>query len=198
MAEQWRLKGDSIHTCICNTPCPCIFGQDPTRGYCGAITWQDITEGNYGTTDLSGRRIAMLFSWEGNVFSGDLTVGFLVDEDGTDEQVAAFETILSGNAGGLFEDLKGLYGTVKGIKRAPIRFGGGEKPSAAVGSTNIEVEYLIGADEQNPPVVTNSPFDFGGAGLKVGRTSGKFVDEEWGFDFDDLAYVDTGKVDLGS
>jgi hypothetical protein len=198
VAEQWRLKGDSIHTCICNAPCPCIFGLDPTRGYCGAITWQDITDGNYGMADLSGRRIAMLFSWEGNVFSGDLTVGFLVDEDATDEQVAAFETILSGNAGGLFEDLKGLYGTVKGIKRAPIRFGGGEKPSAAVGPTSIHVEYLIGADEQNPLVVTNSAFDFGGAGLRVGRTSGTFVDEEWGFDFDDLMYVDTGKVDLSS
>lgn len=198
MAESWTLKGDQVASCICDTPCPCIFGMDPTKGYCGAITGWDISAGNYGSLDLSGRKVCLLFSWEGNAFTGDITVGFLVDENATDEQVEAFESILSGKAGGAFENLSALFGTVKGIKRAPIDVQAGKKPQLTVGATNVQVEHLIGADEQTPLVVQNSPFDFSGEGLKVGKTQARFVDEEWGFAFDDLVYADTGKVNLSS
>jgi hypothetical protein len=196
MAEQWSLKGDDISTCICDSPCPCLFGEDPTKGNCDGIVIQNIRQGNYGSVDLSGRTFALVASWEGNIFSGDMTVGFLVDQDATDEQIEAFETILTGKAGGAFEGLSALYGTVKGIKRAPIEFGEGAQ-TARVGATEVQVQHLVGADQQNPLVVTNSAFDFGGAGLKVGKTHGKFVDDQWGFDFE-LSYAHTGKVDLSS
>jgi hypothetical protein len=198
MAEQWSLKGEEIASCNCNSPCPCIFGQDPTKGYCGAIIVHKITEGNYGSVDLSGRTIVIILDFEGNVFSGDVTVGFLVDEDATDEQLAAFETILTGEAGGAFENIAALYGTVKGIKRAPIELSDGAKPQVRVGRTEVQVEHLVGGDQESPLVVTNSPFDFGGAGLKMGKTQGKFVDEDWGLDFDEFVYAHTGKVELSS
>jgi hypothetical protein len=199
MAEQWSLKGEEVASCNCNSPCPCIFGQDPTTGYCQAIIVQHISEGNYGSVDLSGRTIALVFSFEGNVFAGDMTMGFLVDADASDEQMESFQTILTGKAGGAFEALSALYGAVKGIKRAPIEFGDGDKPRYKIGATDVQVEHLIGADQRSPLVVTNSPFDFGGEGLKPGRSQGgKFVDEEWGLDFDDFVYTHTGKVNLSS
>jgi hypothetical protein len=197
MAEQWSLKGEEVASCNCDTPCPCIFGQDPSKGYCGAVVVHNITEGNYGSVDLSGRRIGLLFAWEGNVFSGDLTVGFLVDQDATDEQMRALETIMTGQAGGAFANLAALYGTVKGIKRAAIEVDDGDRPQFTIGTTNVQVEHLIGADEQSPVVVMNSPFDFGGAGIKVGKTQGRFVDDEWGFDVDFL-FASSGQVNLGS
>jgi hypothetical protein len=197
MAEKWSLKGENIATCICNTPCPCLFGQDPTHGRCGALNVFSIAKGTYGSVDLSGRKFALVVSWQGNVFAGNLTVGFYVDDGTTDDQMRAFETILTGKAGGAFGNLAALYGTVKGIKRMPIEVGDGQKPVVAVAKTSVPVEYTVGGDQQSPVVVTNSPFDFGGAGLRIGKTQARFVDEEWGFDFQ-LVDAYTGAVDLAS
>jgi hypothetical protein len=197
VAEEWSWKGKHVGSCICDTPCPCIFGQDPTKGYCGAVIVESIDEGNYGSIDLSGRKVGLALSWEGNVFSGDITVGVFVDEDATDEQMEAIETIVTGKAGGAWENLAALFGTVKGVKRAPIQQADGDRPRYTVGDAEVEVEHLVGADEQNPLVVMNSPFDFAGTGLKVGKTQAKFVDQEWGFDFD-LTYGDSGEINLSS
>jgi hypothetical protein len=197
VAEQWSWKGKHVGSCICDSPCPCIFGQDPDKGYCGALIVESFDEGSYGSIDLSGRKVALALSWEGNVFSGDLTVGIFVDEDATDEQLEAIETIVTGKAGGAWENLAGLFGTVKGVKRAPIESSDGDNPRFRIGESEVAVDQFVGADEQNPLVVMNSPFDFGGAGLKIGKTQAKFVDQEWGFDFD-LTYGDSGEINLSS
>jgi hypothetical protein len=197
VAEQWSWKGKHVGSCICDSPCPCIFGEDPTKGYCGAVIVESVEEGNYGSLDLSGRKVSLVLSWEGNAFTGDITVGILVDEDATDEQMDAIETIVTGKAGGTWENLAALFGEVKGIKRASIAQSDGDKPQFKVGATDVKVDHLIGADEQTPLVVLNSPFDFGGSGLRVGKTQAKFVDEEWGFDFD-LTYGDSGTIELSS
>lgn len=31
MAEHWTLKGERADACVCNTPCGCVMGQDPTK-----------------------------------------------------------------------------------------------------------------------------------------------------------------------
>lgn len=197
MAEKWSLKGESIGACNCNAPCPCVFGLDPTHGHCGAVNVFNVTKGTYGSVDLSGRKAALLYSWEGNVFSGNITAGFYVDDRATDEQVSAFEMILSGKAGGVFGNLAPLFGTIKGIKRAPVDLSDGDKPQYKVGKTSGQIEHLVGADQKSPLVVMNSPFDWSGAGLKIGKTQARFVDEDWGFDFE-FVYGDSGVVDLTS
>jgi hypothetical protein len=198
MAESWALKGEIAGACPCDSPCPCIFGRDPDKGVCTAIFCMSIASGNYGSTDLSGRKVSLAFSWTGNVFSGDIMFGAYVDDGADDEQVSAFDQILTGKAGGAFEQLAGLYGTVKGIKRVPIEFRDGKKPTFKIGTlANAELELLVGADQKGPLLVQNSPFDFGGEGLKIGTSTGRFVDKEWGFDTE-LNYGDHGTVDLSA
>lgn len=198
MAEKWTLKGEYVGTCICDSPCPCIFGQDPTTGRCGAVSCFIINKGSYGKVDLSGRKAAWGFEWTGNVFSGDITIGIYVDDGATREQVAAFEQIFTGKAGGVFEQLAGLFGTIKGVKQTAIEHKDGSNPTFQIGTlVSGSVEAFTGADQKGPILVQNSPFDFGGKGLQIGKATGHFVDAEWGFDFE-LTYGDVGKVDLAS
>ncbi|MEX2375071.1 MAG: DUF1326 domain-containing protein [Dehalococcoidia bacterium] len=201
MAESWVLKGELAGTCPCDTPCPCIFGLDPNtdNGKCTAVQCMVIDSGNYGSTDLSGLKVALAWSWTGNVFNGNIAFGVYIDDGATEEQAGALEQILTGKAGGIFGTLAGLFGTVHGVKRAAIEYvGNGGKPSFRIGSFgNADLTLLTGADQQGPLVVANSPFDFGGKGLKIGTSAGRFVDEQWGYDTE-LKYFDHCVVDLAS
>ena len=200
MAESWALKGEIAGTCPCDTPCPCVFGLNPNTDdeHCVAVQVANVVSGNYGSTDLSGRKFGMALAWTGNPFAGNITFGAYVDDGASDEQVNAFEQILTGKAGGAFEQLAGLFGTVKGIKRVPIEYRDGKKPTFTIGTlANAELTLLTGGDQQGPLVLQNSPFDFGGEGLKVGTSSGRFVDEEWGFETE-LSYGDHGSINLSA
>ena len=200
MAESWSLKGEIAGVCPCDSPCPCIFALEPNaaKGECTALQCINIVSGNYGSTDLSGRKVGLAFSWTGNPFNGNITFGVYVDDGASDDQVSALEQIFTGKAGGAFEALSGLFGTVKGVKRAPIEYREGKNPTFRVGTVgNAELSLLTGADQQGPIVVQNSPFDFGGKGLDVGTSTGRFVDEEWGFNTE-FTYGDHGAVDLSA
>lgn len=198
MAEKWTLKGDLAGACPCDSPCPCIFGRDPTSGTCTAIQCINISKGNYGSVDLSGLKAAVAYSWQGNAFSGDITIGLYVDDTASDEQAKALETILTGKAGGAFGDLAALISTIRGVKRVPIQYKDGKKPTFQIGTVaTAELDLFVGADQQNPIVVHNSPFDFGPDGLKVGTSAGRFTDKEWGFDTA-LTYGDHGTLDLSA
>lgn len=198
MTEKWSLKGEMGGVCNCNSPCPCIFAQDPTHGYCGVLQCHSFTEGRFGKLDLSGRKVAIALAWTGNVFSGGVTLGIYVDDGATAEQVSAFEQIYTGKAGGVFAQLAGLFETIKGIKQVPIEFRNGGGATFQIGPLgSAEVQLFTGADQKNPFVVMNSPFDFGGKGLTVGRSKGRFQDPDWGFDFP-MEYGDVGTIDLSS
>lgn len=196
MAEKWTLKGESIGACNCSSICPCIFGKDPNKNrHCTAFNAFKITSGSFGKTDLSGRRALIAFEWTGNVFEGNIAVGIYVDDGASAEQVKAFEQIFTGKAGGSFEQMSALFGTVKGIKQVPLEINDGRAEAGTMLSS--QVTPWTGADQQGPLVVMNSPFDYGGAGLKVGSADGHFVDKDWGFEFE-FEYGDLGKVELAS
>lgn len=198
MAEKWALKGESVGACPCDSPCPCIFGRDPDKGKCTAIQCISISKGNFGSVDLSGRKAAIAYSWTGNAFAGNITTGIYIDDGASDEQAKALEEILTGKVGGAFGDLAALISTTKGVKRVPIEYKNGKKPTFQIGTVaTAELELLVGADQKGPIIVKNSPFDFGPDGLKIGTSSGRFVDKDWGFDTE-LSYGDHGSLDLSA
>src|SRR3990170_5029127 len=52
---KWKLDGDWINSCNCDSGCPCLFYSDPTRGFCEALDAFHIRKGKYGDVTLDGR-----------------------------------------------------------------------------------------------------------------------------------------------
>jgi hypothetical protein len=93
---RWRITGDWWDLCNCAIGCPCVFGSDPTLGYCeGVLTWL-IREGNYGGVSLDGMAVVLVIHWKGNVLEKNREFGFLIADRANPEQRDALETVFTG------------------------------------------------------------------------------------------------------
>jgi hypothetical protein len=123
----YRIAGTYIGVCDCSLYCPCPTDGPPTGkdGQChGTIVFQ-IREGTVADTDVSGVDFALFNHFPSNLTAGNWTVGVVVDDDASDEQVEAIERILSGQEGGVLGLFAALIGENKGTERAPIRVSNG-------------------------------------------------------------------------
>lgn len=119
-AIQWRIAGDWWDLCNCAIGCPCVFGSDPTLGYCdGVLTWL-IREGHYGGVSLDGLAVVLVIHFEGNVLEKNREFGFLIGDHANLEQRRALETIFTGKAGGIFEAWRDLTIQVDGVEFVPM------------------------------------------------------------------------------
>ena len=121
-ATSWRMRGDISCGCSCDSVCPCEFGSNPSRGFCETIIGFHIAEGNHGNTPLDGLNFVLYARAPGNFFQGGMTLGVYLDQQATQDQVQALETILSGQAGGFFGDLGGLVEHPLPPKQVPINY----------------------------------------------------------------------------
>jgi len=117
---QWHIKGDWWDLCNCAIGCPCVFGSEPTLGYCEGVMGWVIREGSYGDVSLDGVGVAMVIHFEGSVFKKNREFGFLIDERANPEQREALQTIFTGKAGGAFAAWADLTISVDGIEFVPM------------------------------------------------------------------------------
>jgi hypothetical protein len=116
----WRLQGDWWDLCNCAIGCPCVFGSNPTHGFCeGVLTWL-IREGRYGTTRLDGLAVVLVIHFEGSVFEKNREFGFLIDDRADAAQHQALETIFTGKAGGAFAAWADLTIRLDGVECVPM------------------------------------------------------------------------------
>src|SRR5262249_57668147 len=85
----WRMRGDAFEACSCNVTCPCNFASDPTLGFCEVIVAWRIQEGLYGNTRLDGLNLVQYIRMPGNLWQGNWTAGFYLDQRATPQQVQA-------------------------------------------------------------------------------------------------------------
>jgi hypothetical protein len=120
----WNLKGDWFDVCNCNIPCPCTFAQSPSYGDCQGVMAYHINRGQYGETSIDGLNVLILDSFKGNIWAGetkaDLAIFF--DERADKDQRKALDMIFTGKAGGLMGKFANLFGKVRGLEYAPIKF----------------------------------------------------------------------------
>jgi hypothetical protein len=121
----WRISGEYMETCNCTMLCPCItsnLGAVPTEGDCKAAVAMRIDQGEKDGIKLDGLSFIVMMHAPGAMGAGNMTVGLIVDERASEQQVEAIQAIATGAAGGPMAALAPLVGRVAGVERRPISF----------------------------------------------------------------------------
>ena len=117
----YRVKAESIEACNCQHGCNCQFVGYPNEGKCEFIIGYAITDGKVGDVSLNGLRAVVAAKYPNAIHEGNGHVVLFVDESASDQQVAAFGQVLSGQLGGMpWEALAGTIGKFEGPVRAAI------------------------------------------------------------------------------
>jgi hypothetical protein len=121
----WQITGQYMETCNCAFLCPCITSNltaRPTEGDCKAAVALRIDKGAKDGVKLDGLSFVVMMHSPGAMGEGNITVGLIVDDVATDQQVEAISAIATGSAGGPMAALAPLVGRIAGVERRPIRF----------------------------------------------------------------------------
>lgn len=121
----WKVSGEYMETCNCTMLCPCITSNltaVPTEGDCKAAVALRIDKGEKDGVKLDGVSFIVFMYAPGAMGAGNMTVGLIVDDAASDQQVEAIGAIATGAAGGPMAALAPLVGRVAGVERRPIRF----------------------------------------------------------------------------
>jgi hypothetical protein len=121
----WQVSGQYMETCNCTFVCPCISSNltaRPTDGDCKAAVAMRIDKGSKDGVMLDGLSFIVILHSPGPMGEGNITVGLIIDERATTEQVEAITAIATGSAGGPMAALGPLVGKMAGVERRPIQF----------------------------------------------------------------------------
>ena len=121
----WHITGQYMETCNCAFLCPCITSNltaRPTEGDCKAAITMRIDKGAKDGIELDGLSFIVMMHSPGAMGEGNITVGLIVDDAATDQQVEAISAIATGAAGGPMAALGPLVGRIAGVERRPIQF----------------------------------------------------------------------------
>ncbi len=121
----WQITGHYMETCNCAFLCPCItsnLAAQPTEGDCKAAVALHIDKGAKDGVSLDGLSFVLMMHSPGPMGEGNMTVGLIVDDSASDQQLEAIGAIASGAAGGPMAALAPLVGKNAGVERRPIRF----------------------------------------------------------------------------
>jgi hypothetical protein len=159
-SPQWKISGDYLEACNCDSVCPCPtsgLAARPTQGHCDAGLVFHVERGSHGTIQLDGLSFAVLLHTPGPMIAGNWTVGVIVDERATAEQREALGAIGSGQGGGPMGALGPLVGSFAGIEAKPIRIeGSGMRRSVSIpGALDLAIEGIPGASQTEPIYLDN-------------------------------------------
>ena len=176
----YRLAGTYVAVCDCSLYCPCPTDGPPTGkdGQCHSTMVFQVRDGTVAETDLSGVDFALFNHFPSNLTAGNWTVGLVVDDAASDEQVEAIEQIFSGEEAGLLGLLGALIGEHKGTERAPIRVSNG---SVSIGEmAQFTFEPALGRDG-SPTTVKNAIFGLAHE-YQIGKGTGRSTAFDMGYE----------------
>lgn len=187
--DKWTIKGELALNCSCDVFCPCVVSlgeYPPTNGYCQAWVGVRIDKGKSGKTALDGLNVAMLLDIPGRMAEGNWTVGLYIDDAADDDQFAAIERIMGGQAKGTTGLFRLLVGNYLGAKRTAVSYETkGEIRRITAGRAILgEVRPIEGAKPEKPVTVENTSYWMGPKVIIAEGLKGKVRDfgRVWNFD----------------
>jgi hypothetical protein len=123
--SKWRIEGQYMETCNCNYVCPCgtsNLAAQPTEGDCKAAIAMRIDKGEKDGVKLDGLSFIIALYSPKAMAEGNFTVGLVVDDRATDQQLEAISAIATGAAGGPMAAVGPLVGRIAGVEKRPITF----------------------------------------------------------------------------
>jgi hypothetical protein len=150
-SPSWHVSGQYFETCSCDFVCPCILGQmavRPSRGSCTFAMAMRVDRGTFDTIALDGLTFIIVGYTPQEMGKGNWSVGLVIDERASVEQIGAITAIASGSAGGPMAPLSGLIGKFLGADTASIWYeGSGVKYAIKAGGlVDMAAEGAMGID----------------------------------------------------
>jgi hypothetical protein len=121
----WRASGEYMETCNRAFLCPCVtsdLAARPTEGDCKFAIAMRVDKGEKYGVKLDGTSFIVVAHAPGAMADGNLTLGLIIDDRASAEQVDAISAIATGSAGGPMAALGPLVARIAGVERRPIQF----------------------------------------------------------------------------
>ncbi len=168
----YHLEGRLLEVCDCRVLCPCWIGEDPDNGTCDTIVAYHFDKGTIDGIDVTGRTIAIVAHLPGNILKGNWRVVVYLDDQTSDQQMAAILKVYTGQAGGPIADLAKLVGEVVAVERVPITFNVDKgRGTIKIGETQYaELEPYQGATGTNTTLTDTIFSTVPGAPVFVGKS----------------------------
>ena len=143
----WNLAGTYVETCSCELMCPCNTSLDhgATYDFCRVTLVFNILQGAVESTDIAGRKVALIADTPKVMTDGNWRVGVFIDDGATDAQFDQLVKVFSGQLGGPMAGLAPLIGEMLGVERAAIEVhDDGLRHSVRIGDgIDFEIEDIV-------------------------------------------------------
>lgn len=159
MPPQWSAKGLLFENCSCQLICPAHIS---FKSYCNTDRCRGhwafhIDAGRYDGVALDGLNMVVVFDSPIQMYSGNWTQVFYIDERADTAQRSALEAIFSGTAGGPWETLNAFVSTQLESRSVPMQFEdrGREKRLTIPDLFDTTVKAIRGSDGTGDAVLSN-------------------------------------------
>lgn len=160
----WKISGELIETCSCNMLCPCWFGEADLmlmdQGWCATLLLLRIRDGDFEGANLAGQNAVVGFHFPGpTLYDANGTGRVYTDENASEDQRIAIETILQGGSGGGMEVPASLVSNWLPSKAASIEVSENDgKIKARIGDIGKVVSRRLVNELGNKMTMQNSAF----------------------------------------
>jgi len=116
----WEIRGSELVNCTCDYGCNCQFNGLPDKGHCHAVAGIQVDEGRYGSTSLSGLKVAAIFKWPAAIHLGNGEAIAFVDERADAQQREALLKIMTGQDTDPFATMFAVYASTVTKMHNPV------------------------------------------------------------------------------